>query len=141
DLQIGQLLHGDLRASRGFHQHAPQPVDVFAEGAAVTDVDRVALPALDGHGHVGPAHGRLDYVLHVHDREAVAGDGVATQGEVQVVTLGDALGKGAASAGHHADVLLDLTADAVDLLQIRAKDLDADRRADARGQHVNPALD
>ena len=130
-----------LRASGRLYQHPPQPPDVLAEGAAVTDVDRVALPPLDGGRHVGPAHGRLDHLLHVHHREAVAGDGVAAQDEVEVVAFGDALGEGAAGAGHHAHVLLNLPADAVDFFEVRPVDLDADRRADAGGEHVEASLD
>src|SRR3972149_716845 len=50
-------------------------------------------------------------------------------------------GERAASAGNHLHRLLRLLADALELAEIRAEHLDAHRRSDASGQHVDASLD
>ena len=74
-------------------------------------------------------------------RQAVAGDGVAIDVELDVAPAHHALGKGAGGAGHVANHRLDFGADALQFGQVRAGDLDADGRFDAGGEHVDARLD
>ena len=69
----------------------------------VTHVHREARPAFDRRRHVLAADRRHDDVLHGRDREAVAGELVAPQVEVDEVAAGDALGKRAARARNVAE--------------------------------------
>ena len=100
-----------------------------------------ALAALDGGGHHLAAQGRHDHVLELADGEPVAGECGAIGLDVEVVAAREALGVGAGRARnllHHA---LDVARDALHLGQVLAEDLDADRRADAGGEHVDARPD
>jgi hypothetical protein len=109
--------------------------------AQVAHVHRVALSAFHGGGHVLPADGVHHHHLRVVHAQAVAGKLVAAQVEVEEVAAGHTLGKDAARARHRGQHVLDAFADALDLLQAGAVDLDPDRRAHARGKHVDAVLD
>ena len=140
-LDVGELGQRHLRPRGGLHQDPSQTVQVVAELARVAHVDRVALAALDGGGHVLAADGRHDHRLHVVDGEPVAGELVAPGLEVDEVAAGHALGEDAAGAGHLPHQALELAAQLLDLLEVRAEDLDPDRGADAGRQHVDAGLD
>src|SRR3990172_7254576 len=62
--------------------------------------------------------------------------GLAVDAHVEVEAAGEALGLGAASAGHVGEGVLDLDADPLDRLRVVAEDLDAELAADAGGQHL-----
>ena len=66
---------------------------------------------------------------------------IPPQVEVDEVAAGGALGEGAARAGHVPQGRLDLGADALDLGEVGAVDLDPHRGADAGGEHVDAGLD
>ena len=140
-LDLGQLAERHLRAGGRGHDDLAQGAEVLAEIAAVAQVDRVALQALDRGGQRHAAQGDFQHVLHVAHGEAVAGDGVAVDVELDVVAAHGALGKRAERAGHAFDDRLDLRGDPLQFRQVRPGDLDADGRLDAGGQHVDAGLD
>jgi hypothetical protein len=136
---LTQRHHG---AARRRHEHLLRDGPrIVAEIARVADDDAVALAALHGRGHRLAAQGRRDHLLHVADREAVAGDSVAVRRDLQVVPALQPLGEGARRAGHLADGLLDLGGQGRERDEVRAEHLDADGGADARGQHVDARAD
>ena len=118
-----------------------QRAEVLAEIAAVAQVDAVALQALNGRGQRHAAQGDFQHVLDVGNVEAVAGDGIAVDVELDVVAAHGALGKSAQRARHGLHHRLDLRRHALQLRQVGAGDLDAHRRLDAGRQHVNAGLD
>ncbi len=61
--------------------------------------------------------------------------------DVEVEAAGDALGKGTGRPGHGLDDRLDGLGELFHLVEILAEDLDADRRANAGGEHVDARLD
>ena len=80
-------------------------------------------------------------VLDVLDHDAVARQRRAVGRHVEIVAADAALGVGRRGAGHGLQDLLDLLGELVDLDQIGADHLDADRRPDAGRQHVDARLD
>ena len=114
---------------------------IAAVVARIADADGVALAALDGRGHRLGAERHGDHVLHVADHQPVARELRAVGIDVQVIAADGALGIGARGARHVADHRLDLARDLVDLGQVLAEHLDADRRADAGREHVDARLD
>ena len=137
----GELPERNLLAGRRRDQHGFQRGEVVAQFAAVADVHRVSLQALDGGGDVHAADRGLDHVLHVADGQAVARDRVAVDGEVQIVAAHDALGVDAEGAGDVAHHRLDLLAELLEDVEVGTAELDADRRLDAGGKHVDAGLD
>ena len=114
---------------------------IAAVFARIADADRVALAALDRRGDRLGAERRGDHVLHVADHQAVAGELRAVGVDIEVVAANDALGEGAGRARHRSHDGLDLPREPFDLGKVGAEHLDADRRADAGGEHVDARLD
>ena len=117
---VSDLRERDVGTAGAGHQDLLQLGNVLAELAQVADADRVALPALDRLHDVHAADGDLDDVLHVADVDAVAGDAVAVDLELQIRLADDAVGDDVGRAGNLREQLLDLQADALDLLQVAA---------------------
>src|SRR5436189_118013 len=112
-----------------------------AQVARITEVDAIALAALDRGGHRIAAKRGGNYVLHIADHQTVARKGVAVWRDVEVVAANNALRVGARRAGDGLHHLFDFARNAFHLAKVGAEDLDADRRADARRQHVDPRFD
>src|SRR3954447_9699847 len=72
------------------------------------------------------------------DGEPIASEGDAVRDDIEVVAADHALRIGARRSGHRANNSLDLPGDLLHLDKIGAEHLDADRRADACCEHVNP---
>jgi hypothetical protein len=83
----------------------------------------------------------MDHVLDVADGQAVAGDGFAVDVEVEVVAAHDPLGVGAERALDRRAPRPPPACRSLELGQVRAGDLDADRGLDAGGEHVDAGLD
>ena len=114
---------------------------IAAEVARIADADGVALAALDRGGHRLGAERHGDHVLHVADHQPIAGELRAVRIDVEVVAADHPLGVGAGRARHGAEDRLDLARELLDLGEVGAEHLDADRRADAGRQHVDARLD
>ena len=80
-------------------------------------------------------------MLEIADGDAVARQLVAARGDVEVIAASDAFSVGTRRPRHRLDGLFDLAGQLLDLAQILAEHLDADRRADAGRQHVDTRLD
>src|SRR5581483_393627 len=118
-----ELRHRDVRPGGRRDEDAPQARDVLSEVAPVADVDRIALATLDRRRHgVAADRGRHDRV-RVVDGDAVAGERVPVQDEVDVVSAGGTLGEDVSGPGDVAERRLELFPDPLDDLQIRAEDL------------------
>ncbi len=108
-LDLGDLGHGDLAlAARQGQEHAPERVEVLAKVAGVAHVHAVALAALDGGGLVVAAHRGHHHHVGVVDGQAVAGQLVAVEHEVEEVAAGHALGEHAAGLRQLLNRRLDL---------------------------------
>ena len=104
-----------------------QRLDVVAVGPGVTHPDRVTFPLLDGHGQGLAPHGHLDHVLDIAHLDAVAGRLLAVDADLNVAFAHDLV-------GNHVGGTTDLTkhpgdflGHALELVQVLAEDLDADR--------------
>ena len=123
------------------HEDLLQLGNVLAKLAQVAHADRVAFAAFDGLHDVHAADGDFDDVLHVADAHAVARDAVAIDLELEIRLADDAVGDDVGRAGHFLEQLLDLQADALDLLQVAAVNLHAHHRAEAGLEHDEARLD
>ena len=141
DGERGQLRQRHVRAGRGRHEHAAQHGQVVAQFARVPQVDRIALQPLDRERDVAAADRRLDDVLDVADGQAVAGDLVAVDLEVEIVAADHALGEHAERAGLVAQDGFDPLADLLQDGQVGPGDFDADRGLDPGREHVDARLD
>ena len=107
----------------------------------VTGVDGVTLAALDCSRDGLAADGHLDHVIYVANGKAVARGGFAIDGEIEEITAGAALGKGAAGIGKIAEGALDLRSGVLDFIEVGAEDLHAQHAAKSGGEHLGPGLD
>src|SRR5439155_1004757 len=106
-LDMRQLPQRHLGAGGRRDDDLAQGFEVFAKVAAVAEVDGVAFESLDGGGQRHAAQGDFQNVLHVGDLEAVAGDGIAVDGELDVISAHGAFRESAQRAGHALDHRLD----------------------------------
>ncbi len=135
------VAQADLRAALGDHGQRAELLHRVAQLARVAHVDRKALQALDRLADVLAADRRGDDALHVGDVQAVARRRIAVDVHVDVAAAGEALGERRADPRHVLHRALDLAGDAVDLLEIGARDLHAHRALDAGGEHVDAVAD
>ena len=141
ELHLRDLLHRDLAAARQRQEHAPQRRQIVAVVAGVADVDAVALAPLDGRALLVAADRRHHHRVGGVDGETIPGELIALQHEVEEVAARHALGVGAAGPRHLLKRRLRRERDVLDLLQLGARDLDADRGANAGREHVEASLD
>ena len=138
---VRDLRKRDLRSRRRRHQDLAQPFDVVAQFAGITDIDGITGAAFDRGGDVLSADGRHDDVLRIRDGQAVARQLVPAQVKIDEIASGHPLGEHRAGARHIPQQRFEPAADLLDFPEVRAEDLDADRRAHAGGQHVDARLD
>ena len=121
-----------------------QPADrflVLAAGAGVANAHRVAVALLHRVSDHAAAQGHLDLGLHILDGDAVTGRPVAVDGHVEVALAHDRGGDHVACPADRLDRLLDLPANAVDGVEVRTEDLDADIGPDAGREHLDAVDD
>ncbi len=142
DDDLGELAERDHPTVHHRHQYlACDLLRVGTHFARVAHGDTVAFATFDGGGHHLAAERRADHVLQLADRQAVARQLLAVRFDVQVEAAGDALGESAGRSRHGLDHRFDLLGQFLHLVETLAEHLDADRRADAGGQHVDARLD
>ncbi len=137
DIYLGELAQRNLCTARSRHDDLAQGFQILAEIAIIAQVDGVAFEPLNGGGQRHAAKGDFEYLLHVAQREPVAGDRVAVDVELDVITPHHALRKHAGGAGHLPDNGLDLFGDTLKLGEIGTGDLNSHRRLNAGGKHVD----
>lgn len=133
-----ELAERNLGAARRLDQHTREIGQRVAESLLVTHVHRIPLAALDRTSDVLASDCRFDDVLHVADHQAMARDGLAVNRDVREVALRHAFRIDAPRAGHSLKRPLDLPSYSLNLVQVRAEDLDPHRRLDTGQQHVQP---
>ena len=103
--------------------------------------DAVAFTALDrGRDDSAAERGRNDF-LYIADRKAITRGRLAVGRDLDIVSAAQPFGKGARRARDGFDDALDLGREPLKVMQIRAEHLDADRGADAGGEHIDACLD
>ena len=128
----------------GWHRHQDfvgDSLGIVPQVARISHVDREPLPPLDRRRHGLAAERRRDGVLNVLDHDAVARERGSVRRHFEIVAANAALRVGRRCSRHGFENLLDLLGELIDLNQIGADHLDADRRADAGRQHVDAGLD
>ena len=136
-----QLAERHLRAGWRGHDDFAQRFEVLTEVAVVTEIHRVTLQAFDRRRERHSAERDFENVLDRANRQPVAGNLVAVDVEFDVVAAHHALGEDARRAGHLPHHHFNLRRDALQLREVRARDLDAHRSLDAGRQHVDARLD
>ncbi len=135
------LCNGNLLAVHGRNQRAIEPVDGVAIIALITNIDGISFAAFhrrcDGVAADCAHHDHIGLV----DRQAVAGERIAFQIEIEEIAARRAFGEGAGRPRHIPDRGFDLPADLLNFRKVRAEHLDADGRAHAGGQHIDARLD
>jgi len=133
----GQLCQGDLLAARPGHEDSLHGLDAVASLTGVADTDGVAFAAFDGGGGADAAQGDLDDILHIADADAVAGDLLAVDVDLQVRLADDAIGydRIGGDRGDRLEHFGELVSGLFDVLEPVAEDLDSHRSAHARLQH------
>ena len=138
-IAAAEIRHAACRLDR--YENAAERLRVRSLIGRIAQVDREARASGDGRRDRHAADGRLDDVLDVSHRQAVARDRLAVGHDVDVLAPGLPLGERAAGARHLAQHALEGDADAFDLVQVLAEDLDPHRRADTGRQHVDARAD
>src|SRR5262249_22772590 len=123
------------------HQDALERLQATAVVTEVADVHRIALTSLNRGCNVHPPHRGEDLLFDILNREAVAGDLIASEREVEVIAARHTLRVDVAGPWHVLQHLFEVLADLLDGFKFGSFDLDADRRANAGGEHVSPRLD
>ena len=141
DFDLSELPEWNLRAGGGGDDDLLEGLEVFAEIAVVSQVNGITFESLDRGRERHASEGDFQHVLHVADAEAVAGNLIAVDQELDVVAAHDALGEDAAGIRHLADDSLDLCCDTFERGEVRAGDFDSNRRLDAGGKHVGARFD
>src|SRR5437867_5818497 len=114
----GELAERNLGTTHRRHQHSRQLVRLVAQFSRIANVDRVALPALDGGGNVLAADRRHDYTLDVVDGQAVARDFRTIQIKVDEVTSRNAFAIDAARSRNPLNDSFELLTDRLNLVEI-----------------------
>ncbi|MNK96910.1 hypothetical protein D3C87_1172210 [compost metagenome] len=141
DIDPGHVRQGDAGAARSDHRQQLQAGHRIPIALGVAQVDGVALAPLDGLAHLHAAHRGGKHRLHIGDVEAVAGRFEPVDVHLHIAATGHPLGVDGGRSRHLADDLLQLLAKLLNDLEVRPRDLDADRGLDAGGQHVDAGLD
>src|SRR6185369_9864778 len=122
------------------YEHALESVEIVAEIAGVANADGITLATFDSCGDRFSADGGFDDVIHVAHGKTVTRCLFAIRCEVEEVTSGCSLGKGAACVGKIAQRFFNLHTDVLNLAKIRAKDFDAKNGAKPSRQHLSARL-
>src|SRR6516225_1564931 len=133
----GKLAEWNLGAARGRHDDLAQGFEVLTEIAIIAQVDGIAFQAFDRSGKRHTAEGNFEYVLYVAQSQAIAGDCVAVNVELDVIAPHHALGKDTGGAGNFSDDCLDLFGDSFKLGQICTCNFDTHGCFNAGGKHVD----
>ena len=140
--QVGDFRHGDLAtAVRQRQQHPFERLQVFTVVAGIAHADPIPLAALHGGGLVVTPHRGHDHHVGVIDRQAVPGQAVAVEDEIQEVAPGDAFGIHTAGPRYRAHRGFHGHGHLLHDGQIRAGHLDAHGRPNAGGQHIQAPFD
>ena len=132
-----QLTERNLRTRRrGHHNVFAQGPEIGTKIAVIAEIDGIALQAFHRGGQRHAAEGDGEHILHVSNRQAIAGDGVAIDFKLDEAPAHHAFGKGAAGAGNFAHHRLNLGTNAFQPGEVRPGDLDAHGRLDTGGKHV-----
>ena len=141
DQHLGNLAQRHLLPSGGEQRQFAQFFDIIALLARETQIDRVALQPLDGGGDIDAADCDSDHLVDVGYIQPKAGGGKAVGTDFDVAPAGNPFRVGGGRSRHAHDDPFEIFADALDNLQVRAGNLDANRRLDAGGKHVDARLD
>ena len=125
----------------GGDQYSFQGLDVVAVGPGVAHADRVTLPLLDRHRHGLAPHRHLDDVLDVAHLDAVAGRLGAVDPDLNIAFAHDLVGNHVGCAPDSTEHAGDLLGHALELVEVFAEDLHADRRTNAGREHLDPVDD
>ena len=109
--------------------------------ARVAHRDAESLAALHRRRDHLAAQCSRDHLLHIADTDAVAGQFLVIRLDVQVEAACESLGERTGRSGNVLHRAFDFLCQPLDLAEVATEDLDADRRADPRRQHVGPCPD
>src|SRR5262249_7988904 len=98
---------------------------------------RVPFASLHRSGNGLTPHRGFDDLVYLSDAQSITRRIFPLDLVVDVVAAGDALEESAASSLHALQHLLHLKTDILDCFKLRSHHLDADRSANARGDHVD----
>src|SRR6266568_6852398 len=141
ELNVGHLPERHLRALTAPNQEPADRGGVIPEVTGVTHLHGIALPALHRCRDLLPTERQADHLLRVACREPVAGEGIRIWPDVQVTPPERPLGVDARRAREGRERALDILADALDGLEVRAEDLDREGRPHAGREHIGAVLD
>lgn len=137
-----QLAERNHRSIHGRHQHFTR--NLLRVGTHFTWIahgDTEAFAAFDRGRRQFGAECRRNHILHLADGQDISGKLRAVGFDVEVEATGDPFGEGRGGAGYGLDHRFDLLGELFHLIKVLAEHLDADRCADAGGQHVDTGLD
>ena len=129
-------------AAHGRHEHvAGDCLRIVAQITRVANDDAVALAPLNRGGDRFATQRRSNHLLHVVDAHPVARCGDTIWLDLNIASPFEPLCEGTRRARDTMDHALDLGGQSPEFMQVRAKDLHANRGADARREHIDPRLD
>ena len=136
-----QLADRNLAPARSRHQHFLQRIDVRAEIAHVADIHPISGPAIDDLGHRLAADRILDRHLRRFDADALPSQFLAVPVDVEIVAVAGSLRENRSGRGIRFQHRLDFLGELLNAVRRRAGNLEAERGAHSRSQHVHAAAD
>ena len=155
DLDLRHLGERHLPWRRGLRRRSPARADApravtgrfridsssSRQRAAAPDDDRMPLAALDRVADHLAGQGRLDHSLTSPTLTPSRGGPLAVEADLDIRLAADRVGHHVDGPAQRLDHPGDLFRAADDVVEVPAQHADADRRVDARRQHVDPVLD
>src|ERR1700740_1057803 len=130
-MNIGEQGDRHLISGRARDQDAFQLVDVVTEIASVSDTDRVALPSFHGCSDRIPSYGGLNNLVYIFHSQSIPRRRLAVRRKIEEITSCRAFRECAPRVRKIRKRFLDFDSDVLNSLQVGAKDLDSENRAES----------
>src|SRR5438874_1289656 len=124
-IDVRQKFDGNLRSAWCWNENTLDRAEILPEVARVSRIYGVTLAPFDSSCDCLAADGRFDYIVHVLNREAIAGSRFAVDGEIEEVASGRALGKNGAGVVKPGQGALNLHRRILNPPEIGAENLDS----------------
>ena len=138
---IRHIAEGNSLAADGHDRQQRQLFRRVAIILRIAQIHRIPFQSFNGLGDVHATNRRGDHLLYIGNVQTIAGSLLPANVDRDIAPPRHPLGIDRCSPGHLRQHLFKTLADCFYFPQVRARHLDADRRFDACGQHVDAGLD
>src|SRR4051794_36941745 len=135
----GQLAETRLPPAWSGHQHFFQRIDIGPEIAHVADVHRIARPPIDYFRDRLPADRVPHGGLSLFHADSLTSQSIAVPIDIQIIAITGPFREDGSRRGVFLQYGLNFFAEFLNPLRVRAGDLETQRAAHSRGEHVDTA--